>query len=115
MSAFLIFILLGTGLAIGLISGLLGIGGGVVLTPVQYWIYSYIGINDDMAIKMAVATTLAVVLPTAASVCLAAPETWRHLLGYRHFYGYIYCFWQFRRGLHRNPCPGSALRSPLGP
>ncbi|MBN1188717.1 MAG: sulfite exporter TauE/SafE family protein [Dehalococcoidales bacterium] len=62
-----IVILLCTGIGIGFLSGLLGIGGGIVLTPVQYWIYSSSGISTDLAIKIACATSLAVVLPTAAS------------------------------------------------
>lgn len=72
MSVFLILILLGTGLAIGFISGLLGIGGGIVMTPVQYWIYTSSGMSVDLAIKISFATTLAVILPTAAS------GVWQH-------------------------------------
>jgi uncharacterized protein len=67
MSILLIFVLLGTGLSIGFLSGLLGIGGGIILTPVQYWIYTSAGLSTDLAIKISFATTLAVVLPTAAS------------------------------------------------
>jgi uncharacterized membrane protein YfcA len=67
-----IIILLATGLAIGFISGLLGIGGGIIMTPVQYWIYTSQGLDPDMAIKIAFATSLAVILPTAAS------GVWRH-------------------------------------
>jgi uncharacterized protein len=67
MSILLVFILLGTGLSIGFLSGLLGIGGGIILTPIQYWIYTSAGLSTDLAIKISFATTLAVVLPTAAS------------------------------------------------
>ena len=72
MPVFLILILLGTGLAIGFLSGLLGIGGGIIMTPVQYWIYTSAGMSTDLAIKISFATTLAVVLPTAAS------GVWQH-------------------------------------
>ncbi len=67
-----VFILLATGLAIGLISGLLGIGGGIILTPVQYWLYTSNGLSTDLAIKMSFATSLAVIFPTAAS------GVWQH-------------------------------------
>ena len=60
-------ILFVTGLGIGLISGLVGIGGGIIMTPVQYWIYTAVGMSPDMAIKIAIATSLATVLPTAIS------------------------------------------------
>jgi uncharacterized protein len=72
MPVFLILILLGTGLAIGFISGLLGIGGGIIMTPIQYWIYTSSGMSVDLAIKISFATTLAVILPTAAS------GVWQH-------------------------------------
>ena len=65
-------ILLFTGIAIGFLSGLLGIGGGIIMTPVQYWIYTSAGMNTDLAIRISFATTLAVVLPTAAS------GVWQH-------------------------------------
>jgi len=70
--AVLIIILLAIGLVIGLISGLLGIGGGIVMTPFQYWLYTARGIDPDLAVKMAFATSLAVIFPTALS------GVWRH-------------------------------------
>lgn len=67
-------ILLATGVGTGFLSGLLGIGGGIVMTPVQYWIYTSAGMSPDLAIKISFATSLAVMLPTAAS------GVWRHQL-----------------------------------
>jgi uncharacterized membrane protein YfcA len=72
MAGSLIIILLITGLAIGFLSGLLGIGGGIIMTPVQYWLYTAHGMSSDIAIKLAFATSLAVILPTAAS------GVWQH-------------------------------------
>jgi uncharacterized protein len=68
----LILILLATGLGIGFISGLLGIGGGIIMSPVQYWIYTAYGMSPEVAIRISFATTLAVILPTAAS------GVWQH-------------------------------------
>jgi hypothetical protein len=72
MSIIQLIILLFTGVGIGFLSGLLGIGGGIIMTPVQYWIYTSAGMNPDLAIKISFATSLAVILPTAAS------GVWRH-------------------------------------
>jgi uncharacterized protein len=72
MSIIQLIIFLATGAGIGFISGLLGIGGGVIMTPVQYWLYTSSGMSTDTAIRIAFATTLAVVLPTAAS------GVWQH-------------------------------------
>ncbi|MBI2852002.1 MAG: sulfite exporter TauE/SafE family protein [Chloroflexi bacterium] len=66
----LIFLL--TGGAVGFASGLLGIGGAFIMTPVQYLVYSGMGLSSDAAIKLAFGTDLMVVLPTAIS------GAWRH-------------------------------------
>ena len=67
-----IIILLVTGLGTGFASGLLGLGGAFIMTPVQYMVYTDMGITPDIAIKLSFGTSLAVVLPTAIS------GAWRH-------------------------------------
>ena len=62
-----IIILLATGIFTGFTCGLLGIGGGAVMIPVQYMVYTDMGISEDMAIKLAFGTNLLVILPTALS------------------------------------------------
>ena len=67
-----IIILLVTGVGVGFASGLLGLGGAFIMTPVQYMIFTDMGLSPDTAIKLAFGTNLLVVLPTAAS------GAWRH-------------------------------------
>lgn len=62
-----ILIFLVTGLVVGFASGLLGLGGGFILTPVQYAVYTSMGLSTDVAVKLSFGTTLAVILPTAVS------------------------------------------------
>jgi len=62
-----IIALLATGAGVGFASGLLGVGGCFIMIPVQYWIYTAMGVPADVAIKVAFGTNLLVVLPTAAS------------------------------------------------
>jgi uncharacterized membrane protein YfcA len=62
-----IFALLGTGVLVGFASGLLGVGGCFIMIPVQFWVYTAMGIPTDIAIRVAFATNLIVVLPTAMS------------------------------------------------
>jgi hypothetical protein len=64
--------LLGTGVVAGFASGLLGVGSGFIVVPVQYWIYTAMGIPIDIAVLLAFGTNLMVILPTAAS------GAWRH-------------------------------------
>ena len=67
-----IIILLGTGVGVGFASGLLGLGGGFIMTPVQYMLFTNMGMSTDVAMKVAVGTSLLVILPTTAS------GAWRH-------------------------------------
>lgn len=62
-----IVILLITGAVIGFISGFLGVGGGFLMVPVQYWLLTVAGLDSTLAIRVAFATSLAVVIPTALS------------------------------------------------
>ena len=64
-----ILVLLATGLAVGFSCGLLGIGGGFLMVPVQIWVLASQGIDPTLATRIAFGTSLAVVLPTALSGC----------------------------------------------
>jgi len=67
-----VIVLLATGIGVGFAGGLLGVGGAFIMTPVQYIVFTNMGIPADIAIKLAFGTSLMVILPTAAS------GTWRH-------------------------------------
>ena len=56
-----------TGIGVGFASGLLGVGGCFIMIPVQYWVYTSMGIDPKIAILTAFGTNLAVVFPTAIS------------------------------------------------
>ena len=66
-------ILLGAmaGTGAGLLAGLIGIGGGIVVVPVVYYGLTSSGISIDQAVHVAVATSLAAILP-ASIVSFAA-------------------------------------------
>ncbi len=67
MSAANIVILLATGAVAGFAGGMLGLGGAFIMTPLQYMVYTNMGISPDIAIKTAFGTSLLVVLTTAIS------------------------------------------------
>ncbi len=57
--------LLATGLFGGLMAGLLGVGGGIVIVPVLYHVFTALGIDENVRMHVAVATSLATILPTS--------------------------------------------------
>jgi uncharacterized protein len=64
-----VLVLLVTGMFVGFFCGLLGIGGGFIMVPVQIWSLTTMGIEPTLATRIAFGTSLAVVLPTALCGC----------------------------------------------
>lgn len=73
MSAFLnewlptILAMLATGALAGVLAGLLGVGGGIVIVPVLYFVLQGLGVDPDVAIRVATGTSLLVIVPTSLS------------------------------------------------
>lgn len=59
--------LLATGVVAGIIAGLLGVGGGIVIVPVLYYMFSGLGLDQDVLMHVAVGTSLATILATGTS------------------------------------------------
>jgi uncharacterized membrane protein YfcA len=55
------------GLATGFLAGLLGIGGGMLIGPFMTIILSSLGLPADLAVKMAIATSMATIMFTSIS------------------------------------------------
>ncbi len=67
MSASLIAELLALGLAAGFLAGLLGIGGGMLMVPFLTFILDQRGVEPGLAVKMAIATSMATIMFTSLS------------------------------------------------
>lgn len=59
--------LLATGLVAGIIAGLLGVGGGIVIVPVLYYMFTALKIDPSVLMHVAVGTSLATILATGTS------------------------------------------------
>ena len=57
--------LVATGLIAGIIAGLLGVGGGIVIVPVLYYVFTALGIDDDTRMHLAVGTSLGTIVLTS--------------------------------------------------
>lgn len=53
--------------AAGLLAGLLGVGGGIVIVPMLFWILTGLGFSPDVVMHLAVGTSLATIIPTSIS------------------------------------------------
>ncbi|MEO9653539.1 sulfite exporter TauE/SafE family protein [Marinomonas sp.] len=56
-----------TGVFAGLLAGLLGVGGGIVIVPVLYFLLQPFNVSPESAIAIATATSLATIVPTSIS------------------------------------------------
>ncbi|MEI6986090.1 MAG: sulfite exporter TauE/SafE family protein [Rhodospirillaceae bacterium] len=57
--------LVAAGLAAGLIAGLLGVGGGIVIVPVLFELFTRLGYEPAVTMHLAVGTSLASIIPTS--------------------------------------------------
>jgi len=58
-------VLAGSGVLAGVTAGLLGVGGGIVIVPVLFHMFGILGIDENVRMHMAVATSLSTIIPTS--------------------------------------------------
>jgi len=61
----LLAMLLCGGLVMGVLAGMLGIGGGGIMVPILYELFSAVGVDDAVLMHLCVGTSLAVIMPTS--------------------------------------------------
>lgn len=55
------------GIVAGFASGLLGVGGGFLIVPLQYFLLQYSGVESNLAMLISLGTSLAIIIPTSLS------------------------------------------------
>jgi uncharacterized membrane protein YfcA len=56
-----------TGIFAGILAGLLGVGGGIIIVPVLFFLFQSVGVSSESAMLVATATSLATIVPTSIS------------------------------------------------
>jgi uncharacterized membrane protein YfcA len=59
--------LVATGVFAGILAGMLGVGGGIVIVPVLFFLFQSFGVSPESAMLIATATSLATIVPTSIS------------------------------------------------
>ncbi len=72
MSVEVFLILFGVGVAAGILSGLFGVGGGIIIVPSLIAVYSFIGFQSPYTVHIAIATSLFSIIFTSTS------SAWKH-------------------------------------
>ncbi|MDX6806596.1 sulfite exporter TauE/SafE family protein [Terrihabitans rhizophilus] len=63
--AVLVGSMLAAGVASGVLAGMLGVGGGAVIVPVLYQLFTFLDVPDEVRMHLCVGTSLAVIIPTS--------------------------------------------------
>lgn len=61
----LVLLLLAGGAITGVLAGLFGVGGGAILVPILYELFGVVGVEESVRMHLAVATSLAIIIPTS--------------------------------------------------
>ena len=67
----LILLMLATGLFAGVLAGLLGVGGGIVVVPVLFQVFTILDVEPSARMHLSVGTSLAIIIPTSLRSVLA--------------------------------------------
>ncbi len=69
--ALMALLLLATGAFAGILAGLLGVGGGIVLVPAFFYVFTILGYDSPQLMQMCLATSLATIIVTSTRSVLA--------------------------------------------
>ena len=62
---FIVTVMTASAVIVGFMAGLFGIGGGLIMVPVLFYLYSFIGIEKDFVMHLALGTSFSIIVPTS--------------------------------------------------
>ena len=102
------------GIFAGFASGLLGVGGGFLMVPLQYFLLTSSGVNPDLAMMVSLGTSLAIIIPTASSGAYEHQKKNRDIVRPGMLLGVFGILGSFCGGLLANVVPSDILRFIFG-
>ena len=62
---FIVTVMVASAVIVGFMAGLFGIGGGLIMVPILFYLYSFIGIEKDFVMHLALGTSFSIIVPTS--------------------------------------------------
>jgi len=62
---FIVTVMVISAVIVGFMAGLFGIGGGLIMVPVLFYLYSFVGIDQTFIMHLALGTSFSIIIPTS--------------------------------------------------
>ena len=62
---FIISVMAASAVIVGFMAGLFGIGGGLIMVPILFYLYSFVGIEQRFIMHLALGTSFSIIIPTS--------------------------------------------------
>ncbi len=62
---FIVTLMTASAVIVGFIAGLFGIGGGLIMVPILFYVFSFVGIEQAFVMHLALGTSFSIIIPTS--------------------------------------------------
>jgi len=62
---FIVTVMAASAVVVGFMAGLFGIGGGLIMVPVLFYVFSFVGIEQTFVMHLALGTSFSIIIPTS--------------------------------------------------
>ena len=62
---FIVSVMVVSAVIVGFMAGLFGIGGGLIMVPVLFYVFSFIGIEQTFVMHLAIGTSFSIIIPNS--------------------------------------------------
>ena len=62
---FIVTVMAASAVIVGFMAGLFGIGGGLIMVPILFYLYSFVGIEQKFVMHLALGTSFSIIIPTS--------------------------------------------------